>query len=173
MAIVYHEVETFAGSRLVDQLRQSLQIRTMRLAHTLSDLAIFIVPPEKLSWLPTISPKAIFIPVGANLPITNITESPSSANDTPTIGVFSISGGGAGALKTNTLLRLCDTLPNNLIGSASRCWRHSELREVVLHKGLKDLPVELSVQAAQVVEKFLRVMFFSVVSFSTRCTKPA
>jgi hypothetical protein len=118
--VVYHDVEPVAGFRLIEQLRQSLQIPTMRLAHTLSDLAIFTVPPQKLSWFPTISPKAIFIPVGANLPIPDLSQSPSSAHDSPTIGVIGITGDVLALLKQRLLLRLCGTLPNNLVGSASR-----------------------------------------------------
>lgn len=160
VAVVYHDVEPFAGSRLIDQLRRFLQIRTMRLALSLADLAIFTVPPEKLSWLQTSSPKARFIPVGANLPIPDLTLSPRSSHDPPTIGVFSITGGAAGAVETKKIIASVRYASQRMGRICLRVFgRHAELRAVELHKGLEDLPVELSVEGLVeprlVVEKLL------------------
>ena len=69
VGIVFHDVEPYPGTHLVDSIRRFLQVRTMRRALALCDLAIFTVPPEKLSWIPASAPRSEFIPVGANLPI--------------------------------------------------------------------------------------------------------
>ena len=160
VAVVYHDVEPFPGSRPIDRLRHSLQIHTMRRAHSLSDLAIFTVPPEKLSWLPAFHPKARFIPVGANLPIPHSTQYPCAGHNPPTIGVFSITGGGGGAHETKTIVASLRYASQRLGRISLRVFgRHSELREDEIHKGLNDLPIEIFVEGvidpAQVVENLL------------------
>src|SRR5579862_7052816 len=70
VGIVYHDAEPYSGPRLIDSPRHFMQARTMRRALAQADLAIFTVPPEKLSWPPATLPShSAFIPVGANLPI--------------------------------------------------------------------------------------------------------
>src|SRR5260221_1433546 len=96
VAVVFHDVEPFSSPRLIDRLRQRVQARTMRRALELTDLAIFTVPPEKLSWLAVVPLKAAFIPVGANLPFVEAPV-PRTTSEIPTVGVFSITGGGKGA----------------------------------------------------------------------------
>jgi hypothetical protein len=102
VGVVFHDVEPHAGNRLIDSIRRLAQVRTMRRALALADLAIFTVPPEKLSWLPAAPPHAAFIPVGPNLPIPPPEH--SLQGPVPTIGVFSITRGEAGARETQIIL---------------------------------------------------------------------
>jgi len=69
VGVVFHDVEPYPGSRLIDSVRRFDQVYTMRSALALSDLTVFTVPPERLTWLTCASPNAFFAPVGANLPI--------------------------------------------------------------------------------------------------------
>lgn len=96
--VVYHDVEPFAGDRLIDRVRRSAQLRTMRAALALSDVAIFTVPMEKLSWIENHSGKTVFIPVGANLPISSGAppRARTSSEGKLSIAVFGITGGEAG-----------------------------------------------------------------------------
>ena len=109
-----------------------------------ADLAIFTVPPEKLSWLSRQPPNAVFIPDGPNLPIAG---SSSVAHNPPTVAVFSITGGPAGHRETRTII---DTLrcTSQKLGPLrlSVFGRHSELREAALRDGLRDVPVQVSVE---------------------------
>src|SRR5437660_7938886 len=68
VAVVYHDVEPFAGTRIIDLLRRQAQLRAMRHAMDLCDVAVFTVPMEKLSWMRPQYRHSVFIPVGANLP---------------------------------------------------------------------------------------------------------
>jgi glycosyltransferase involved in cell wall biosynthesis len=146
VAIVFHDVEPFSSPRLIDRLRHRVQLRTMRRALDLADLAIFTVPPEKLSWLKTISSKVAFIPVGPNLPFPEAIAS-RRAGDIPTVGVFSITGGEQGARETRLILGAVQHAAQKLGRiRLSVFGRHSELREEVLRQGLQNLPVELSVE---------------------------
>jgi glycosyltransferase involved in cell wall biosynthesis len=146
VAVVFHDVEPFSSPRLIDRLRHRVQRHTMRRTVALVDTAIFTVPPDNLSWLRTISSKAIFIPVGANLPFT---EAPALRNssDVPTVGVFSITGGEQGARETQQILSAVQHASQKLGRiRLSVFGRHSELREEVLRQGFQNFPVELSVE---------------------------
>src|ERR1700692_1399570 len=59
----------------------------------LSDLAIFTLPRDKISWLPAETQNFVFIPVGANLPAPERAweEKPSSTGTKPVVVVFSLS----------------------------------------------------------------------------------
>jgi glycosyltransferase involved in cell wall biosynthesis len=158
VGIVFHDVEPYPGNRLIDSIRRLAQVRTMRRALALADLAIFTVPPEKLSWLPAAPPHAAFIPVGPNLPIPPTPPEHSSHGLVPTIGVFSITGGEAGARETQIILAAVRHASQKL-GKVrlSIFGRHAELRETELREGFRNLAVDLSIEGvvepAQVVQK--------------------
>jgi glycosyltransferase involved in cell wall biosynthesis len=158
VGIVYHDAEPYSGARLVDAFRRFIQIRAMLQALTLADLAIFTVPPDKLSWLPsTVPSKTAFIPVGPNLPIP-VDAIHAARNAVPTVGVFSITGGDAGAHETQIILSaVCHAAQKLGPLRLSVFGRHAELRETTLREGLGDSPVELSVEGTvspeQVVQK--------------------
>ena len=97
-AIVFHDAETYFGTRVVDRVRRMVQLYTMREALKLADLLIFTIPPAKIPWVTGPSQKTVFIPVGANLPSPEAAWQETDANkeSTPTIAVFSVSGADAG-----------------------------------------------------------------------------
>jgi glycosyltransferase involved in cell wall biosynthesis len=147
IAIVYHDVEPFPGSRLIDRLRRSIQLRTMRRALSLSDLAIFTVPLNKVSWLSRPLPHAHFVPVGPNLPILETSPSVRPVRALPTIGVFSITGGTAGARETQIILRAVRYAAEHLGKLRLLVFgRHAEIREGELREGLRCSSVETSVE---------------------------
>jgi len=146
VAVVFHDVEPFSSPRLIDRLRHRVQSRTMGRALDLVDLAIFTVPPEKLSWLKTIPSNAAFIPVGANLPFPEVITTQRSG-DIPTVGVFSITGGEQGARETQHILAAVQHAARKLGRiRLSVFGRHSELREEALRQGLQNCPVELCIE---------------------------
>jgi glycosyltransferase involved in cell wall biosynthesis len=174
IGIVFHDVEPFSSPRLIDQLRRLVQLRTMRQALEFSDLSIFTVLPEKLSWLKEIPDSAAFLPVGPNLPFPE-TFPPYVPAEIPTIGVFSITGGEQGAVETQAILQGVRHA-SQLLGQLrlSVFGRHSELREAALREGLRDWPVQLSVEGVlspdQVVSRFAEcgVLLFVRKGISTR-----
>jgi len=174
VAVVFHDVEPFSSPRLIDRLRHRVQSRTMRRALDLADLAIFTVPPERLSWLEKIPSNATFIPVGPNLPFPETTTT-RSGGDLLTVGVFSITGGEQGARETKQILAAVQHAAQKLGRiRLSVFGRHSELREEVLRQGLQNLPVELSVEGVveprQVVNRLAAcdVLLFVRNGISTR-----
>ena len=97
VAVVYHDVEPFAGTRIIDLLRRHAQLRAMRHAMDLCEMAVFTVPMEKLSWMQPQYTHSVFIPVGANLQAAGEAFSRKSmaSSGKLNIGVFSVTGGGA------------------------------------------------------------------------------
>lgn len=148
IVIVFHDVQPFHGKRLIDKFRRYTQLRTMRHALAVADKSIFTVPLDKIAWLPAGMLNAIFIPVGPNLPIPAVDSEPRhSKTKIPTIAVFSITGGEAGARETKVIIDAVGTASMRLgLLRLSVFGRNAELRESDLVRGLQDLPVELSVQ---------------------------
>jgi|SRR6516162_4241764 glycosyltransferase involved in cell wall biosynthesis len=158
VAIVFHDVEPYPGSRTVDSLRRSIQVRTMRGALSMADLAVFTVPLERISWLGAVPTHIAFIPVGPNLPVP-FSFSPGLREDatTPTIGVFSITGGQQGANETEVILAAVRYASQTLGRlNLSVFGRHAELREARLRSGLQDLPVHLSIDGVVAPERVVQ-----------------
>jgi glycosyltransferase involved in cell wall biosynthesis len=160
VGVVFHDVEPYSGERVIDKLRQRVQIRTMRNALELADAAIFTVPPEKISWKPRQLAKASFIPVGANLPVTSerLPRATAETRKSPIVAVFGITGGATGERETREILGAVRYTAQRAGAFRLAVFgRHAEEREAALREGLRDVPVEVSVEGVldgrQVVEK--------------------
>lgn len=149
IAVTFHDVEPFAGKRLVDKLRRNVQRATMRKALRIADLAVFTVPVEKVSWIGEKPRNAVFIPVGANLPQPERYWSTSggSGSGVPRVAVFGVTGGLAGVREAATIRRAvaycskrCGRIELDVFG------RHAEAAEGTLRALSAELPVEISVQ---------------------------
>ena len=147
MGIVFHDVEPYPGTRLIDSLRRFDQVCTMRRMLGLADLTVFTVPPERLSWLTAVPSNAVFRPCGCQ---------PADSRCAPTC---SLQEQRAYYWRLQHHRRRIRSPRNpNHSGRKSLCraeaWkvrlsvfgRHAELRETELREGLRDLPVELSVE---------------------------
>lgn len=163
IAVVFHDVEPFSGSRFADRVRRIAQVRTMRRAVDFADSAVSTVAGEHISWLGKQAEKSAFIPVGPNLPISTnqsacFAPSKKTANEPPAIAVFSITGGESGARETREIIAAARFAAESLGALRLRAFgRHAEIREAALRDGLAGTPVELSVEGvleeSQVVEK--------------------
>ena len=70
------------------------QLRAMRRAMDLCDAAIFTVPMENLSWMKSQYTHAIFIPVGATLPVAgeSVSQKGNASGGKLSIAVFGVTG---------------------------------------------------------------------------------
>jgi glycosyltransferase involved in cell wall biosynthesis len=175
VAIVFHDVEPYGGTRLIDSFRRAIQVRTMRRAAIVADCAIFTVWPEQLTWKPELGARVAFVPVGPNLPIpVELPRRPREAS-VPAVGIFSITGGEPGKRETLLILQAVRNATQR-VGKVrlSVFGRHAEVREQDLVNGLRGLPVELSVEgvldSSQVVERLCAcdVLFFVRGGISSR-----
>ncbi len=175
LGIVFHDVEPYPGTRLIDSVRRFAQIWTMRRLLALADQTFLTVPPERLSWLKVVPPNAVFVPVGPNLPIPSVPQAYWLHDKVPTIGVFGITGGEAGTRETQVIVAAGRYVAQKL-GKLrlSIFGRQAELRETQIREGLGDLPVQLSVEGvvepAEVVRKLsdCDVLLFVRGSISSR-----
>jgi glycosyltransferase involved in cell wall biosynthesis len=99
--VVFHDFLPLRGSGIVGNVREYCHLRVLRRLFARSDLAIFTVPLNKISWLPPHREKAVFIPVGTNCP-----EAISAIRDVSpkvkTVAVYGITGG------ARTLIEVAD-----------------------------------------------------------------
>jgi hypothetical protein len=124
---------------------------------SMADFAVFTVPFERISWLRPVPAKAVFIPVGPNLPIPSATTDSMREHTCPTVGVFSITGGQPGAHETEVIVAAVRHA-SQALGRLhlSVFGRHAEMREVDLRSGLEGLPVELSVEGVVTPERVVQ-----------------
>ena len=174
-AVVFHDVEPFSGSRLIDRLRRGVQLFTMRRAVSLATRGIFTVPMEKISWLPSNPQNLHFIPVGPNLPILDPPAHDRADSQVPTVAVYSITGGSAGVVETRTIIAAVRHVAQK-IGKLrlSVFGRNADSAQPVLRESLADMSVEISVEGlleeSQLIDRFSAadVLLFVRGSISSR-----
>jgi len=67
-AVVFHEPVGLSGPRWIDRIRNACQNWVVRKLFNLSERSIFPDPLDTIAWLPSHDQKAVFIPIGANIP---------------------------------------------------------------------------------------------------------
>jgi len=89
-AIMFHELHRHGGSRWIDRVRGVCQDWVIRKIYRDAELAILPDPLPTIAWLPRCDSKAVFIPIGSNLPYRMLK---SGTNDkVKTVAVFCLSG---------------------------------------------------------------------------------
>jgi len=86
--IVFHDFHPFGGNRIIDRARYHYQLRILRRMYQHVSFASFTAPLQKVAWLPSRDPKAIFIPIGANCP--ELTERSLPSKGPLTVAVFCV-----------------------------------------------------------------------------------
>jgi glycosyltransferase involved in cell wall biosynthesis len=168
VAVVYHDVEPYSGARVVDRLRRRVQIRTMRGASLASEVAVYTIPPEKVSWAAPRRESDVFIPVGANIPVVVATENAREGSDlgdgVPTAAVFGITGGDAGVEETQRIVEAVRFAVKQ-VGRIRLVvlGRNSESAETNLRKALGDVPVEIQVHGVVASERVVGLLSASDV----------
>ena len=87
--VVFHDFGPFPGTGIVGTAREYCHLRVLRQLYARSEVAIFTVLLNKVSWLPQRREKATFIPVGANCPgaVCTVGEETSKAKSVAVYGV--------------------------------------------------------------------------------------
>jgi len=171
VAMVYHDVLPYHGSRTIDKLRRRAQNHAMNEALRSCDLGVFTVPISKIPWIGKKHTRAIFIPVGANLPEPENawTTERGETNKLPTIAIFGITGGESGIWEIASISEALQIVAERL----------GKLRLVVMgrntgtaEKALKNLmdkqPVEICALGLLPGEEIVRQMASSDVLLFVR-----
>jgi glycosyltransferase involved in cell wall biosynthesis len=177
IAVVYHDSGPFSGSRAVDMLRRAVQLQVMRRSLHRSDLAIFTVPLNAISWLGAPPCNAAFIPVGANLPLSALKEMQpcKSPQGVLRVAVFGVTGAEAGR-KESARIVCAVRFASARIGKLElRVFgRQADDCESLLREGLRDAPVDVQVKGVLPAEEVVRelssadAMLFVRGAISTR-----
>jgi glycosyltransferase involved in cell wall biosynthesis len=171
VGVVYHDVEPYGGTRVINRLRRHVQLRTMREALRVSEATVFTVPTEKLSWIKRQPSNAFFIPVGANL---HTPGKASSRQGTPaggklSIAVFGITGGDAGRKEIENIadaVRFAASRLKNL--RLIVLGRNSLAAEAELRRALSDSTVEIEILGVLSSEEVARILSTSDVLLFVR-----
>jgi len=177
VAVVYHDAGPFPGSRGLDKLRRAVQLRVMRGAQRRADLGIFTLPLSAISWLETRPQNAVFIPVGANLPVDAVSQTKTGQGPQHVlrVAVFGITGGETGRKESARIaeaIRFAAATIGRL--ELHAFGRHADDCESVLRESLRGVPVDVQVQGVLPPEEVVRglasadVMLFVRGAISTR-----
>ena len=147
VAMVYHDVLPYQGSRTIDKLRRRAQVHAMNEALRSCDLGVFTVPLSKIPWVGKKHTRAVFIPVGANLPEPESAWATKrdEANRLPAICVFGITGGEAGIWEIASISEALQIVAERL-GKLRLVvmGRHSDTAEKALRNLMDKVPIEIS-----------------------------
>ncbi len=171
VGVVFHDVEPYSGTRVIDGLRRRVQLHVMREALRLSDAAVFTVPMERISWIKSQSGKGCFIPVGANLPTSGEANSRKgiSTGGKLCVAVFSITGGESGRWEIDNIVeavRFAASRVGNL--RLIVLGRNAQSAEAELKKRFRDSAVELHVLGVLPGEDVVRSLSVSDVLLFVR-----
>jgi glycosyltransferase involved in cell wall biosynthesis len=160
VAMVYHDVLPYDGSRTIDKLRRRAQVHAMSEALRSCDLGVFTVPVSKIPWVGKKHTRAVFIPVGANLPAPETAwemRERCEADRLPTVGVFGITGGEAGIWEIASISEALQITAERL-GKLRLVvmGRHSDTAEKALRNLTDKLPIEVSALGILPAEEIVR-----------------
>ena len=171
VGVVFHDAEPYGGTRVIDGVRRRAQLRVMREALSVSDAAVFTVPPERLSWINRLPVNACFVPVGANLPTSGEANSRKgiSTGGILSVAVFGITGGNAGQKEIENIVEAVRFAASR-IGNLRLIvlGRNSQSAEADLRKQLGDAPVDLHVLGVLPGEGVVRSLSVSDVLLFVR-----
>jgi glycosyltransferase involved in cell wall biosynthesis len=161
VAIVYHDVEPFSGSRWIDAIRRRAQLRVMQQALTAANLGIFTVPLDVISWLGKSHSSATFIPVGANLPVGTVTPAkPIETDQAPLrVAVFGITEGDTGRKECARIVEAVGFAAARGGPVRLHAFGRGALGcKTELRKALEDVAVELHVEGVLPAEQVVKAL---------------
>jgi glycosyltransferase involved in cell wall biosynthesis len=148
VGVVFHDVEPYGGSRMIDRLRRRAQLRVMRALLRKADIAIFTVALDHVSWKPKRRDGVVFIPDGANFSDAAVSVGTDcearGAEAGQTIAVYGVTGGENGRSEIRTIVGAVRDVAKTITGlRLVVLGRNSEPSEPEFRDGLRDSGVEL------------------------------
>ena len=95
LCTVFHDIRNDRAHGWKNRLRVTYQYQVMRRAYAWAARSVLTVPAKNVPWLPRHANRATFIPVGSNLPETDLQNQNSGARSAGilTVAVFGVTGG--------------------------------------------------------------------------------
>jgi glycosyltransferase involved in cell wall biosynthesis len=176
IAIVFHDPVGHLGKRLVDRLRRGLQHFVMRAAYRFADRAVLPIPTERARWLPRNPAKAVFIPVGSNIPVPEEGARLPAVPDTvrtagPTVAVFGITPGHRQEKEVAVIAESLRAAAREILGLRLVAFgRGTSEAEGALRRALEGAGVDVSVRGLLPGEEVARVLGSADVLLDVRDT---
>src|SRR5260370_36202920 len=171
VGVVFHDVEPYSGTRVIDGLRRRAQLHSMLEALRVCDAAVFTVPMEKISWIKSQHGKGCFIPVGANFPTASEANSRKgiSMGGKLSVAVFGITGGESGRKEIEQIVEAVRFAVSH-VGNLRLIvlGRNAQSAEAELSKRFRDSSVELHVLGVLPGEDVVRSLSVSDVLLFVR-----
>ena len=126
-AVVFHDATATPGDRAIDRIRAAFQMWVIRTISALSERSVFTFPLERIPWLSANANKAVYIPLGANIPanLQPRKNGRDKSNQPKTVAVFGVTVG-----------RVTSEEVADIVYTLSRADKHlSPLRLLVLGRG--------------------------------------
>ncbi len=163
-AVVFHDWTGYTGPRWRDRVRWNCQRGAMRSIARLAVRSTLPVPPKNVDWLRGASARALFIPIGANLPELPVEGSPNghgspadSARRLRTVGVFGVTEAEPGVREAEKIAAAVRKAASRLGGLRLVVFgRGSEQSRPVFERVLDGADVELSVLGLVSAEQVAR-----------------
>lgn len=160
-AVVFHDPVRQGGPRLRDRFRGAIQDWVIRRIFLLADVGIFLDPISSIRWLPKSSPKAVSIPLGANMPEPPLTSGskPAKQHANKMLAVFCLSLDGV----------VSEELDDLFAASRAACDAGAKFRLVFLGRGTEEsrdsiasrfraIPVDVSILGILTPERVAEVL---------------
>jgi len=105
LGVVFHDFMPLRGSGIVGHAREYSHLHVLRQLYARSNLAIFTVSVDKITWLPPQRDKATFVPVGSNFPDLDHEAQNDLTLPPPvsTVAVFGITSGAVGIVEVGDI----------------------------------------------------------------------
>jgi glycosyltransferase involved in cell wall biosynthesis len=169
VAVVFHDPAAYHGLRFVDRVRSNCQRLVMCSAYRIADKCFFPVPLERTSWLPADHSKALFVPVGPNVPAIAGCRAASNGQEPKTIAVFGVTGDGTFGNEVADIAYVTRTVAGQLGGvRLIMLGRGSKECERSLRQAIEGTAVELSALGVISAETVSQILAEADVSLFVR-----
>lgn len=158
-AVVFHDASLSASPRFRDRVRTAVQTWIMRRLFERSERVVLTAPAENLHWLPSNRTRAVFIPIGANVPEHNSNREFSAEQSPKTVVVFSVTGGDARSQEVHDIV-LAMRRVKKCIGAVRLevFGRGADEARESLERGLEGSGIELRVRGVIPAEEITRAL---------------
>ena len=169
--VVFHDFMPALGSGIAGGVREYCQFNVLRQLFARSNLSIFTIPVENLTWLPPQHDKARFIPVGSNFPEIQYQTKDEDVTLPPvsTVAVFGITGGSVGDREVADIVyALKAAQARGIRLRLAAIGRGAEVFEGTLRNALSGSGIELSMQGLMTADELIRSLASAQVQLCVR-----
>jgi glycosyltransferase involved in cell wall biosynthesis len=146
---VFHDGTSYPNNSIAERCRRITQQWAVRRAYHMTERRIFTIPLDRIGWLKKVRDKAVFVPIGANVPPLSPSDQfeMGSAERTPTVAVFGVTEPPNGQPEIETVAYVMRQVAASCEGVRLLVFgRGAEAAEKPLRQALQGVPLILDVR---------------------------